>query len=100
MPAPLPAEPRVSEHSTGSATCPAEGNPFGTVLSSGPTGSARPQIAVDRVQEADAFRTAFRGFEVAKVAAMTELDVDRLVQEASIIATAARSRPPSTTPAR
>jgi DNA-3-methyladenine glycosylase I len=33
----------------------------------------------------DAFRTAFRGFEVAEVAAMTELDVDRLVQEASII---------------
>src|SRR6266568_4333963 len=33
----------------------------------------------------DAFRTAFRGFEVAKVAAMAELDVDRLVQEASII---------------
>ncbi len=33
----------------------------------------------------DAFRTAFRGFEAAKVAAMTELDVDRLVQEASII---------------
>jgi DNA-3-methyladenine glycosylase I len=33
----------------------------------------------------DAFRTAFLGFEVAKVAAMTELDVDRLVQEASII---------------
>jgi DNA-3-methyladenine glycosylase I len=33
----------------------------------------------------DAFRTAFRGFEVAKVAAMTERDVDRLVQDASII---------------
>jgi DNA-3-methyladenine glycosylase I len=32
-----------------------------------------------------AFRTAFRGFEVPKVAAMTELDVNRLVQDASII---------------
>jgi DNA-3-methyladenine glycosylase I len=33
----------------------------------------------------DAFRNAFRGFEVAEVAAMTEQDVDRLVQDASII---------------
>lgn len=33
----------------------------------------------------DAFRKAFRGFEVAKVAAMTGQDVDRLVQDASII---------------
>src|SRR5215813_1883457 len=33
----------------------------------------------------DAFRAAFRGFVVAKVAAMTEQDVDRLVQDASII---------------
>src|SRR5438132_2914417 len=33
----------------------------------------------------DAFRRAFRGFEVAKVAAMTARDVDRLVQDASII---------------
>ena len=33
----------------------------------------------------DAFRKAFRGFDVAKVAAMTERDVDRLVQDASII---------------
>src|SRR6195256_5176010 len=33
----------------------------------------------------DAFRTAFGGFEVAKVAAMTERDVDRLVEDASII---------------
>jgi len=33
----------------------------------------------------DAFRTAFRGFDVAVVAAMTERDVDRLVQDASII---------------
>jgi DNA-3-methyladenine glycosylase I len=31
------------------------------------------------------FRKAFRGFEVAKVAAMTGRDVDRLVQDASII---------------
>jgi len=33
----------------------------------------------------DAFRTAFSGFAVAEVAAMTEGDVDRLVQDASII---------------
>src|SRR5260370_5877849 len=33
----------------------------------------------------DAFREAFRGFDVAKVAAMTARDVDRLVQDASII---------------
>jgi DNA-3-methyladenine glycosylase I len=33
----------------------------------------------------DAFRTAFMAFDVAKVAAMTELDVGRLVHEASII---------------
>src|ERR1700731_108455 len=33
----------------------------------------------------DAFRTAFRGFDVAKVAAMTERDVDRLTENASII---------------
>jgi DNA-3-methyladenine glycosylase I len=33
----------------------------------------------------DAFRKAFRGFDVAEVAAMTERDVDRLVQDASII---------------
>jgi DNA-3-methyladenine glycosylase I len=33
----------------------------------------------------DAFRKAFRGFDAAKVAAMTERDVDRLVQDASII---------------
>jgi len=33
----------------------------------------------------EAFRTAFQGFDVAKVAAMTERDVDRLVQDASII---------------
>ncbi len=33
----------------------------------------------------DAFRKAFRGFVVAKVAAMTDRDVDRLVQDASII---------------
>jgi DNA-3-methyladenine glycosylase I len=33
----------------------------------------------------DAFRKAFHGFDVAKVAAMTERDVDRLVQDASII---------------
>ena len=33
----------------------------------------------------DAFRKAFRDFDVATVAAMTEQDVDRLVQDASII---------------
>jgi DNA-3-methyladenine glycosylase I len=33
----------------------------------------------------DAFRAAFQGFDVAKVAALTERDVDRLVQDPSII---------------
>jgi DNA-3-methyladenine glycosylase I len=33
----------------------------------------------------NAFRTAFHGFDVAAVAAMTGQDVDRLVQDASII---------------
>jgi len=33
----------------------------------------------------DAFRKAFRNFDAAKVAAMTARDVDRLVQDASII---------------
>jgi DNA-3-methyladenine glycosylase I len=33
----------------------------------------------------DAFRTAFRSFDVAKVAAMTERDVDLLMEDASII---------------
>ena len=33
----------------------------------------------------DAFRTAFHAFDVARVAAMTERDVDRLVQDRSII---------------
>jgi DNA-3-methyladenine glycosylase I len=33
----------------------------------------------------DAFRKAFRGFDVAKVAKMTPRDVDRLVHDASII---------------
>src|SRR5260370_7410944 len=33
----------------------------------------------------EAFRKAFRGFDIAKVAAMTARDVDRLVQDASII---------------
>jgi len=33
----------------------------------------------------DAFRTAFRDFDVAKVAAMTERDVERLTKDASII---------------
>jgi DNA-3-methyladenine glycosylase I len=33
----------------------------------------------------DAFRKAFRGFNIAKVAAMTDADVDRLTEDASII---------------
>src|ERR1700704_497623 len=33
----------------------------------------------------DAFRKAFHGFDIAKVAAMTERDVDRLLKEPSII---------------
>ena len=33
----------------------------------------------------DAFRRAFHGFDVAQVAAMTERDVDRLLQDPSII---------------
>ena len=33
----------------------------------------------------DAFRTAFHGFDIAKVAAMTDKDVDRLTQDSSII---------------
>ena len=33
----------------------------------------------------EAFRRAFRGFDVAKVAAMRKRDIDRLVQDASII---------------
>jgi DNA-3-methyladenine glycosylase I len=33
----------------------------------------------------DAFRKAFHGFDIAKVAAMTARDVDRLVQDTSII---------------
>jgi DNA-3-methyladenine glycosylase I len=33
----------------------------------------------------DAFRSAFHGFDAAKVAAMTERDVERLVQDPSII---------------
>jgi len=33
----------------------------------------------------DAFRRAFRGFDIGRVAAMSEGDVDRLVEDASII---------------
>jgi DNA-3-methyladenine glycosylase I len=33
----------------------------------------------------ESFRTAFRGFDIAKVAAMTERDIDRLTQDTSII---------------
>jgi DNA-3-methyladenine glycosylase I len=36
-------------------------------------------------EKRDAFRQAFRGFDVADVAAMTGRDVDRLVEDASII---------------
>ena len=40
----------------------------------------------------DAFRKAFHGFDVARVAAMTERDVDRLVQDPSIIRNRAKIR--------
>ena len=40
----------------------------------------------------DAFREAFRHFDVSKVAAMTERDVDRLVLDASIIRNRAKIR--------
>jgi DNA-3-methyladenine glycosylase I len=40
----------------------------------------------------DAFRRAFHGFDVEQVAAMTERDVDRLVQDASIIRNRAKVR--------
>jgi DNA-3-methyladenine glycosylase I len=36
-------------------------------------------------QKRDAFRKAFRDFDPAKIATMTERDVDRLLQDASII---------------
>ena len=39
----------------------------------------------------NASREAFHGFDVAKVATMTERDVDRLVQDVSVIPIAARS---------
>ena len=40
----------------------------------------------------DAFRRAFHGFDVARVAAMTERDLDRLVQDSSIIRNRAKIR--------
>lgn len=40
----------------------------------------------------DAFYRAFHGFEIARVAAMTERDVDRLVQDPSIIRNRAKIR--------
>src|SRR5580704_1070349 len=40
----------------------------------------------------DAFRTAFHDFDVARVAAMTERDVERLVQDPSIIRNRAKIR--------
>jgi DNA-3-methyladenine glycosylase I len=44
----------------------------------------------------DAFRKVFRGFDRAKLAAMTQRDVDRLMEDASIIRNRPRSRRPST----
>ena len=40
----------------------------------------------------DAFRSAFHGFDIAKVAAMTERDVDRLLHDPSIIRNGAKIR--------
>ena len=40
----------------------------------------------------DAFRKAFHGFDVARVAAMTDRDVDRLVEDPSIIRNRAKIR--------
>ncbi len=40
----------------------------------------------------DAFRAAFHGFDVARVAAMTNRDIDRLVGDASIIRNRAKIR--------
>src|SRR6478609_3260227 len=40
----------------------------------------------------DGFRRAFHGFHIAQVAAMTERDVDRLVEDASIIRNRAKIR--------
>src|ERR1700736_1775982 len=40
----------------------------------------------------DAFRRAFHGFDVARVAAMTERDVDRLVQDPASIRTRVKIR--------
>ncbi len=48
----------------------------------------------------EAFRKAFRGFDVAKVAAMTGRDVDRLVEDSSIIRNRAKIQATSTTPER
>ena len=48
----------------------------------------------------DAFRRAFHGFDIEQVAAMTVLDVDRLLQDHSIIRNRAKTRPPSRTHAR
>src|ERR1700756_1100571 len=42
----------------------------------------------------DAFRRAFHGFDIMKVAAMTEGDVDRLVQDPSIIRNRAKIQAP------
>ena len=38
-----------------------------------------------RLARRDAFRRAFHGFDIRRVAAMTARDIDRLVQDASII---------------
>ncbi len=45
----------------------------------------------------DAFRSAFHDFDTEQVAAMTESDVDRLLQVPQSSATAPRSGPPSRT---
>lgn len=44
------------------------------------------------------FRKAFANFDIEKVARFGERDIERLLGDAGIVATAARSRPPSTTP--
>ena len=44
-------------------------------------------------QKRDAFRKAFRDFDPARIATMTERDVDRLLQDASIIRNRAKIRP-------
>src|SRR5215468_5641040 len=100
MPAPPPAE------SPSASTAPGLRHALHEGTRSGPSSAPVPRTPLVRKPrpivfgKRYAFRTAFRGFEVAKVVAMTEPDVDRLVREASISATVARSRPLSIRPAR